>query len=189
MIHDESKNVLGENMSISQKDSVVNEVKSVLGTNFNSSLPARDQLTDDQLKIVKANIVSGIVAGSVDFKKETTDEKEIARYVSGMVSNHLRKSKDLNGGNAYAPQSTGRGSRDPQISELNKLAKTYTEGTEEFDQIMSAIESRKVELNAERTSAAKERKKVKELSSINMDVLPEGLKDLATNLVSEANAQ
>lgn len=174
--------------TISQKESVVNQVKSILGSSFDPSIPAREQLDEDQLKTVKANIVSGILAGSVDFKKETTDEKEISRYVSGMVSNHLRKAKELNGGNTYAPQSTGRGSRDPQISELNKLIKTYTEGTEEYNQIVTAIEARKAELAVERNSAAKERKKAKELSSINMDVLPEGLKDLAQNLVSEANA-
>ena len=176
-------------MSISQKESVVNEVKSILGSNFNPSMPAREQLSDDQLKTVKSNIVAGIVSGSVEFKKETTDEKEIARYVSGMVSNHLRKAKELNGGNTYSPQSTGRGSRDPQISELNKLLKTYTEGTDEYGQIVTAIEARKSELAAERAVAAKERKKAKEISSINMDVLPEGLKNLANDLVSEVNAQ
>lgn len=176
-------------MSISQKDSVVNEVKAVLGSNFNSSTPAREQLSDDQLKIIKDNIVSGIISGSIDYKKETTDEKEVARYVAGMVSNHLRKAKDLNGGSSYAPQSTGRGSRDPQISELQKLAKTYKEGTEEFNQIMAAIASRKSELENERESTAKGRKKAKDLNSINMDVLPEGLKNLASSLVSEVNAE
>ena len=176
-------------MSISQKDSVVNEVKTILGSSFDPNSPARDQLSDEQLKTVKSNIVSGIVSGSIDFKKEVTDEKEISRYVSGMVSNHLRKAKELNGGSTYSPQSTGRGSRDPQISELNKLLKTYEEGTNEFNQIVTAIEARKAELVAERAAAAKERKKAKELSSINMDALPEGLKDLANDLVGEINTQ
>lgn len=175
-------------MSISQKDSVVNEVKAILGSSFDPSSPARDQLTDDQLKTIKSNIVSGIIAGSVDFKKETTDEKEISRYVSGMVSNHLRKAKELNGNQTYSPQSTGRGSRDPQISELNKLLKTYNEGSEEYNQIVTAIESRKAELNAERSAAAKERKKQKELNSIDMDSLPDNLKDLANDIVNEVNA-
>jgi len=176
-------------MSISQKDAVVNEVKSILGSSFDPSTPARDQLNDDHLQIIKSNVVSGIINGSVEFKKETSDEKEIARYVSGMVSNHLRKAKELNGGTQYTAQSSGRGSRDPQISELNKLLKTYSEGTDEFNQIVSAIESRKAEFTAERTEQNKSKKKAKELSSIDMDVLPEGLKELAHNLVSQANAQ
>lgn len=175
--------------TISQKDSVVNEVKSILGSSFDASTPAREQLSNDQLKTVKSNIVAGIIAGSVDFKKETTDEKEISRYVSGMVSNHLRKAKELNGGTPYNPQSTGRGSRDPQISELNKLLKTYNEGTEEFNQIVTAIESRKSELAAERASAAKQKKKAKELNSLDMNALPENLKGLANDLVSEVSTQ
>ena len=103
-----------------------------------------------------------------------------------MVSNHLRKSKDLNGGQKYTPESTGRGSRDPQISELNKLLKTYTEGTPEFNQIVEAINARKSKLAAERTEALKAKKQQKELSSIDMDALPEELKHLANDLVSKS---
>lgn len=175
--------------TVSQKQAVVDEVKSVLGSSFDPSTPARDQLTDEQLKTIKSNIVSGIIGGSIEFKKETSDEKEIARYVSGMVSNHLRKAKELNGGSVYNPQSTGRGSRDPQISELNKLLKTYSEGSEEFTQIVEAINARKEELASVRSEQMKAKKKQKELNSIDFDALPEGLQHLAENLVGEINAQ
>lgn len=173
-------------MSTTQKQSVVNSIKSILGSSFDPNQPARDQLTPDQLKQVKEEVLNGIKAGEIDFKKDLPDDKELSRYVSGMVSNHLRKAKELNGGETYVPQSTGRGSRDPQISELNKLASTYTEGSEEYNQIISAIESRKVELTAERELAAKSRKKAKELNSINMDELPEELKSLANSLVNNS---
>ena len=171
--------------TVSQKESVINEVKAILGSSFNSGAPARDLLTDDQLKVIRANIISGIMNGTIDFGKEVFDEKEVSKYVSGMVSNYLRKSKELNGGLNYVPQSTGRGSRDPQISELNKLLKTYSEGSEEFAQIITAIEARKAALNAEKTSVVKEKKKSKEFESINMDALPENLKSLASNLVNQ----
>lgn len=177
----------GKFMSISQKDSVVNEVKAVLGSSYDTNKPAKEQLSDDQMKTVKANVVKGIIDGDVAFKKDTSDEKEIARYVSGMVSNHMRKAKELNGGNTYSPQTSGKGSRDPQVAELSKLLKTYTEGTDEYNQILSAIESRKEEIAAEKAAAAKEKKKQKELSSINMDSLPENLQDLASNLVDQVN--
>ena len=176
-------------MSMTQKEAVVNQVKSVLGSTFNEGIPAKDQLTDDQLKTIKSNITFGILNGTIDFKKDTKDENEISRYVSGMVSNHLRKAKELNGGDTYIPQSTGRGSRDPQISELNKLLKTYDEDSTEYSQIMTAIEARKNELASERASAAKERRKVKELDSIDMSALPEGLKNLASDLIEQASAQ
>ena len=172
--------------TISQKVAVLNEVKSILGSNFDSSLPVKGQLTSDQIKTIKSNVVNGIVNGSIAFSKDTTDSKEIGRYVSGMVSNHFRKSKELNGGEPYHPTAFGKGARDSQISELNKLLKTFDEGTEEFEQITTAITERKNQLAAEKIEAMVVKKKQKELSSINTDILPEGLKDLANGLVSNA---
>lgn len=169
--------------TLSQKDAVVKEVKAILGSSFNSASPARDQLSDDQLKTIRANITNGIMNGLIEFKKDTFTEEEVSRYVSGMVSNHLRKAKELNGGETYVPQSTGRGSKDPQIAELSKLLKTYAEGSEQYSQVLSAIESRKAELNAFKVAAAKENKPKKaSVPSINMDVLPESLKQLANSL-------
>ncbi len=170
--------------TISQKDAVLNEVKSILGSNFDPSLPAKGQLSTHQISTLKTNVVAGIIDGSVTFNKDTTDEKEIGRYVSGMVSNHFRKAKELNGGSSYTPQSTGRGSRDSQVGELNKLLKTFDEGTDEHNQITAAISARKLELSAEKVIEVKERKKQKELSSINTEALPEGLKNLANSLVN-----
>ena len=170
---------------ISQKSAVVNEVKSILGSNFDASVPAKSQLTKDQINTIKANVVNNIVNGSVAYNKDVTDSKEVARYVSGMVSNHFRKAKELNGGNSYAPQSTGRGSRDSQISELNKLLKTFEENSEEYNQVVAAISARKNELATIKSEQAKERKKQKELASLNTEVLPENLKNLADSLVSE----
>lgn len=170
--------------TISQKTAVVNEVKSILGSSFDSTIPAKEQLTADQFSFIKSSIVAGIINGSISYNKDLGDDKEIARYVSGMISNHFRKAKELNGGNSYAPQSTGRGSRDSQLSELSKLLGTYTEGTEEFNQIVSAIDSRKSELAAEKATAFAEKKRVKELASLNTSALPDSVKGLAENLVN-----
>jgi hypothetical protein len=174
--------------TISQKQSVVNAVSKVLGASFDASVPARDQLSDAQLTSVKTFVSDAIIAGSVEYSKDISDDKAVIKYVSGMVSNHLRKAKELNGGAAYLPQSTGRGSRDATISELNKLLKTYAEGTEEYNQILDAVSTRKGELFAEKAIISKEKKKAKELSSINMDALPESLKNLANSIVSPTNA-
>jgi len=169
---------------ISQKTAVVNEVTAILGSSFDSSLPVKDQLTPEQFSTIKSNVVAGIVDGSISFNKDTSDEKEVMRYVSGMISNHFRKAKELNGGASYAPQSTGRGSRDSQLSELSKLLGTYDDGSAEFNQIVSAINSRKLELSADKTAASAEKKRQKELASINTDALPDSVKNLAENLVS-----
>jgi hypothetical protein len=175
-------------MTISQKQSVVNAVSRTLGASFDVSIPARDQLSDAQLTSVKTFVYDAILSGSVEYSKDISDTKEVSKYVSGMVSNHLRKAKELNGGSAYIPQSTGRGSRDATISELNKLLKTYAEGTEEYNQILDAVSTRKNEMFAEKAIISKEKKKAKELSSINMDALPESLKNLANSIVSPTNA-
>lgn len=168
---------------ISQKQSVVNGVKSILGTSFDSAVPAKDQLSDAQTIELKKYVTSAIMNGQVEYSKDL-DEKEVAKYVAGMVSNHLRKAKELNGGSTYSPQTSGRGSRDDQIVELNKLLKTYSEGSEEYNQILDAINSRKAELSAEKTATVKEKRKAKELASINMEALPENLRSLANDLIS-----
>lgn len=170
---------------VSQRDSVVNEVKAILGSTFNSSLSAKDQLTDDQFLTIKSNIFNGIINGTIAFSKEITDEKEVNKYISGMISNYLRKVKELNGGISYSPSSVVSNSRDAQLLELNKLSKSYTENSSEFNQIQEAILLRKAELELEKASTTKEKKKTKEFESINMDALPEGLKNLANSLVNQ----
>ncbi len=169
---------------ISQKAAVVNEVEAILGSNFDQSLPVKEQLTPEQISTVKINVVSGIMNGFISFNKDIGDLAEVTRYVAGMVSNHFRKAKELNGGAAYAPQFSGRGSRDTQLAELSKLLETYDEGSDEFNQIISAIDSRKAEMTTEKAVFSAERKRKKELASLNTDVLPESVKGLAESLVN-----
>ena len=170
--------------TVSQKDAVVNEVMAVLGSNFDSTLTAREQLTDDQFTTIKSNIFTNIVNGSIAYSKDVNDDKVLTRYISGMISNHFRKAKELNGGNSYSPTSTGRGSRDAQLSELSKLLGTYTEGTEQFNQIVSAIDSRKSELAVEKSTANAEKKRQKDLAALNTEALPEHMKELAEALTN-----
>lgn len=172
---------------ISQKDAVVNEVKSILGSSFDPSAPAKDQLSKSQIEQIKSNISEGIIDGTISYNKDTSDDKEIRKYVNGMVSNHFRKTKELNGNSTYVPQSSGRGSRDSQISELSKLLKTFDEGSSEYDQVLTAISARKAELASVKAEQQKERKKQKELESINTDALPDSLKELANTLVGNVS--
>ena len=101
-----------------------------------------------------------------------------------MISNHFRKSKELNGGGTYTPQFSTAGSRDPQIVELNKLLKTYAEGSVEYKEIFDAIVSRKESLASVKAATTKVRQKAKEFASIDFDSLPENLRGLASSLVS-----
>ncbi len=89
---------------LKQKDAVVQAVKTVLGSRFTESAAAKSLLSDDDLETVRKSVLDGILAGSVEFGKETSDQKAVQRYVNGMVDNHLRKAKELNGGTKYVPE-------------------------------------------------------------------------------------
>jgi hypothetical protein len=166
---------------ITQKNAVLNEVKAVLGANFDSSLPAKDQLTADQLNIIRNNIFDGIVNGTISFNGVNYTDEQIKRYVSGMISNHFRKAKELNGGEQYAPQINR--SRDEQVIELTKFLSTLQEGTDDYNVVLSALNNRKAELAKAKAELNTVNKKKKAINTINEEVLPESLKGLASSLL------
>ena len=120
--------------------------------------------------------------GDVALAKPGMEEKEIKRYVSGMVSNHFRKAKELNGGSAYKPSTSRPGSRDAKIAEKSKLQSKYDEGTDEFNEIQSAIDTRFTAIKQEKSDAAKERKLASQIGHIDQSILPPDLQELAANL-------
>ncbi len=156
-------------MSIKQKDAVVNAVTSVLG-----SLPAGAVVLDkDQKAHVREIVAAGILSGEVAYSKPL-DEAEVKKYVVGLVDNHLRKAKELNGNKAYAPAKEGT-KRDPQLRELEKLLKSgqFAEGTAECQQVKTAIDNRKQELKAAQSS-----KKVPKVEDIDLTTLPQEVQDI-----------
>lgn len=90
---------------ISQKDAVVQTVKSILGSRF---VPYKDialaVLTPSELESVKVSVGNAILAGTVTYGKDVTNTAEVRAYARSMVMNHLKKAKELNG-NASAPVS------------------------------------------------------------------------------------
>lgn len=171
-------------MALTQKEAVVTAVQSVLGSDYDTSIPAMEQLSKEQVSEVKNSIFSQIKDGAVSFNKDTDDDNELMRYVNGMVSNHFRKAKELNGGVKYSPKTTGRGSRDPQLSNLTQLLKRFEEGSDEFTKVDTAISTRRDELADERAIIAKERRKTTQAKKIDLSALPPELQDLAASVVS-----
>jgi hypothetical protein len=158
-------------MTTKQVSAVVNAVTEVLGDDFAPGTTVVSEIiTDEQKEQVREIVFNGIMDGSVTFKGSTDDADAVRRYVNGMVDNHFRKSKALNGSKSYAPSSTGS-KRDPQLKELGKLLKTFEPGTENYLKVQGHMEQRSAQLQAERgaraTSAVRE--------SINKDILPEHL--------------
>lgn len=130
---------------ISQKDAVIAAVKQVLGafTGCASSL-----LSKDQKRQVRELVFQAVMNGNVPFTKGTADTMVVRKYVGGLVDNHLRKAKELNGGTTYRVKNpgSGKGRRDQQLSALQKLLKQYPDGTTERTKIVEAIANREAEL-------------------------------------------
>lgn len=130
--------------SISQKQAVVDGVKNVLGSNFDPSVPAKQQLSSSQISSIKDSIVTGITSGSVVYKGDNTNTAKVKAYVSGLISNHLRKAKELNGGSGYTPSQKrpNGGKKDSVISELKTLLSTLEAGSEAYSEVESEITKR-----------------------------------------------
>lgn len=171
-------------MSTSQKAAVVAAVEEILGDSFISgSTIVKETITSDQLSQLRESILTGILSGDIAYNGDNSDAKAVSRYVNGMIDNHFRKAKELNGGMKYAVKHTSgsRGSRDPQLTALRKLAKGYTAGSAEFVRIQSAITARELQLTHERNAAKAENKRAETLSKIDVSVLPAELSSLITN--------
>lgn len=167
---------------LGQKEAVVNAVESVLGSNFTSGeTVVKNVINKDQLTQVRQQVFDGIKKGNIAYNGDTTNDKELRRYVNGMIQNHFRKAKELNGGNKYVPATTGTSRRDPQLSNLKKLLKTYEEGSYEHHKILDAIATREAELAEEKKAAAEQRKQQKIIDSIDTSALPEELSNVVEN--------
>lgn len=163
---------------ISQKQAVVNEVMNVLGSSFNSSLPAKQQLTPDNIKTIKSNIVDGIVNGTIAYNKDSSNVKEVTAYVPGLVSNHLKKAKELNGNVKYGPTTkkiiNEEYNSDPVSKSLSDKLSRLKPGTEQYKNTALALEHSKTFTS----------KVNRELKSFDTDIMPEEIKQMTIELAS-----
>ena len=89
---------------LSQVGAVVNAVTEVLGDTFVlGTTVVSEVITEEQKTKVRNLVKQGILNGEVSCNKDTSNERELARYVNGMINNHLNRSKALNGGKPYNP--------------------------------------------------------------------------------------
>lgn len=93
-------------MSKSQKQSVVDEVMLALPNFVKYSDNAILLLSSQQLETVKANVFNGIINGLIEYSKDINNHAEVRSYARSMVMNHLKKAKELNGGNSYVASSS-----------------------------------------------------------------------------------
>jgi hypothetical protein len=158
---------------ISQKDAVKSAITQVLteaGVKFDDNSNFKDLLTREHRAQVNQILFEGFRSGSIAIKKEKSDP-ELKEYVSGLVSNWLKKDTTLSGGVAYVVKNPGSrtGSTDPQIKALRALMKMKPEQSEE---IQGYIDARLELINASKPSKTKTVK-------VDVEALPEALRHLA----------
>jgi len=170
---------------IGQKQAVVSEVKKILGTNFESGVTiAKKAISSDDLVIIRDNILASILAGHIKYNGDASDAQKLKRYTNGMIQNHFRKAKELNGGVKYAPTNPGTGRRDSTLLNLKRLLTKYDEGSDKFEQVLIAISDREVELTEERKAAALTRKQDKIAASIDTSVLSPELANVVESSIT-----
>jgi len=146
---------------MTQKDAVFSAVSQILASNnisFNpSSTNVASLLTRELRSQINARLVADFTSGSVemsdDAKTKLNDVAELRAYISGLVSNWVRKDPRLNGGTVLATtgsSTTNASSKtlktDPQLQALRKLHKAQVEPSKRLE-IQAHIDRRVEELS------------------------------------------
>jgi hypothetical protein len=130
-------------------------------------------LDSDQRKQVVEIVAKGIFNKEVDFSDEARAKhdtwEKIRSYTVGMVSNHLRKDKRLNGGEKYEIKNPGsRASQGDAVLKNMKALRTSLTDPDQIAAVDDAIAKREAELKAEKAKTV----------TIDIDKIPEELRHL-----------
>lgn len=84
-----------------QKQAVIRLVKELLGERYSSSVDTKTQLTKSDRNAIRQSILAGIAEGKIEYKRKDEKINQTSRYIGGMITNHLKKVKELNGNTKY----------------------------------------------------------------------------------------
>ena len=159
-----------------QKQAVTNAVLSVVPNyELGGETILMDVLTDNHKSEIKSILFEGFRAGEINLSEEAQakflhDDKELTKYISGLMNNWFRKNKEFNNGNAYQPDpakvGTRSGAKDPQIKALRALKKKAGLTAQQVNDIDEAIKARLAEIKPET------------VVEINVDDLPAEFRNL-----------
>ena len=130
----------------------------------------REKLSQDDKAAIVAVVTEGLLNGEIDMSERARAVHEtdalMRSYAVGLLNNHLRKHKALNGGVDYEPKQPGKfaGSKDPKLKALKQLLKAKPELA---DEIQPHIDRRMAEIAAEKASKVE----------IDVDQIPEELRE------------
>lgn len=153
-----------------QKDAVYQAVTSVLneqGHVFEDGMDIKGLMTRETRAQVSAILIAGFQKGTIDYSGDLPDESGLKEYVSGLVSNWVRKDPRFNGNTKYAPKNPGSraGQGDEQLKNLRLFLNTRTTAAEKAE-VQQYIDARVAELAAEKAKSVE----------VNTSVLPDSLK-------------
>jgi hypothetical protein len=148
-----------------QKDAVYNAVTSVIknsGKKFENGMNVQTIMSDTERDSVHAIIATGFKEGTISLedtpsnREKLVSEAKLNQYVSGVISNWVRKDPRMNGNTKYVAKNPGSraGSSDPQLKALRQLA-TQFKGTDKEALIKKQIETRSAALSAEKAKQIK----------------------------------
>ena len=146
-----------------QSDAVVAAVQSVFTEN--EVVPETGKWTSDQKSRVYLSLLSSFKEGQWIKSSGGTDDAAVLKYIPGLVNNHVRKDKRLNGGAEYVAKRPGSrtGSGDESLKAMRTLYSLHTDPAVKAE-IQVMIDARLEEL--------------KPKADINVSALPEALRHL-----------
>lgn len=126
-----------------QSSAVVAAVQSVI--------PGHEVYTWDMVKPhineIQAILMQGFLSGQIELSSESKrNESYLTKYIPGLVNNHVRKDKRLNGGTEYVAKNPGsrQGAGDAQLKALRQLLTMVPDADK--PEIEAAIKARQAEL-------------------------------------------
>jgi len=133
---------------MNQKEAVYKAVTAVKKT---QSFDGPVTLSRDERDQVSKLVAESFTKGEVAFADGPREGKELSSYVSGLISNWLRKDNRLNGGVQYQPKNPGArtGSGDEAVKAMRALMQATTDPTAkkeiqaEIDKRLAALKPRK----------------------------------------------
>lgn len=133
-------------------------------------------LSKDERGLVHQMVCEGFRSGTIEFEntpanaEKLASDSKLSQYVSGLISNWLRKDTRLNGGEKYEIKNPGSraGQSDEQMKTLRTLAKQFA-GTDKEAVVLAQIEKRKAEIASEKSKSVA-------LTQEQIDALPEDVK-------------
>ena len=134
---------------MTQKEAVFTAVINVCGHQDGAYTPTKEQRAQ-----ISAVLFEGFRSAKIQLDREF-DDSGLKAYVSGLLSNWLRKDKRLNGGIAYVAKNPGsrQGSADPQLKAMRALPSTLTDESER-QEVQAYIDARVAEIQAAKVKTA-----------------------------------